>query len=105
MTDSQLRVIFRGLVAEAHSFFDDAAVIANKPDETFGYSVYSTGEHYWDQLSADLQARSEELTKRVLAACNALSKAAGASPLAGPEDTHQIKLAAKTMRAALSLRR
>lgn len=104
--NSELRSAFRSISVEADKYFDSAALVAIEPDEeTFGLFPMLSTDHYWEQLPSDLQVVADELITRVLNACAALAGQTRSSPLAGPEDTRDVKLAAKRMRSALTLRK
>lgn len=77
-----------------------------EPDtDPFGWTPTPSTDYYWEQLPSDLQSIAEALITRVLNACAELAGQTRSSPLAGPEDTRDVKLAAKSMRSALTLRK
>lgn len=101
-----LRETIREIAVDAQAFFDAVSKTDFKAEEEipFMLSVYVAAEHYWNQLTPELQQTADTLTGRTLSTCASLAESARASALAGPEDVRDVKVAAKTMRAALHLR-
>ncbi len=104
----ELRSTFRSIFDEADTYFDAAALVAmiDPKEESFGWTPpQPSTDHYWEQVPSELQVVADELITRVLSACAELAGQTRLSPLAGPEDTRDVKLAAKRMRSALTLRK
>lgn len=103
---SELRSTFSSIAVDASEYFDSAALVAIEPfKEPLGWTPSASTDHYWEQLPFALRTVANVLITRVLNACAELAGQTGLSPLAGPEDTKEIKLVAKRMRSALSLRK
>lgn len=109
MTES-LRQSLRALAEAGEVYF--AEVIkhpgrdeSHDPAESiFGGPRFWEPEYYWNQLPNTLQAKALSLVDQALPFCAALAAAARSSVLTGTEDVHEVKLAAKAIRAALRLR-
>lgn len=101
-----LRETIRDIANEAQAFFDAASKIEFKAAEEVPFLsyFYAPTEHYWSQLTPELQQTAVAITGRTLSACASLAESAKSSALSGPEDVRDVKVSAKTMRAALHLR-
>lgn len=62
-------------------------------------------DYFWKQLPSPLQKRALSAIDQALPLCAALADAARSSALTGTEDVHDVKVAAKAIRAALRLRK
>ena len=105
-----LRAALRQLASDAKVYFAEAATHAKwkEDDSPFG-DIFTgpsslEGDYYWSQLPLGLQEKASTLIERLLPQCAELAELARTSALTGSEDTHDVKLAAKSMRAALRLR-
>lgn len=101
-----IREILKQIASDAKTFFNASSTVDFKPEDyaPFMLSVYVAAEHYWGQLTPELQLTAEELISRTLTMCASLAESVRTSALAGPEDVRDVKVAAKSMRAALKLR-
>lgn len=103
---SELREVFRGLSDDSEKYFIAAA--SALPQEEAGtrsfFSDYHSPEHFWDQLTDELRSTANALINRLLQACAELADGARPSLLTGSEDLQEIKIATKSMRAAIMLR-
>ncbi len=102
---AELREAFRVLSSEAKEYF--AAAASAIPAEGHGpqlLSNFNSATQYWDKLPETLQFTANSLIDRLLPLCASLADQARSSALTGSEDMQEIKVATKTMRAALRLR-
>ncbi len=102
----ELREVLRTLSGDIKQYF--AAAASALPQEEsrpeFSFFEIHSANHYWDQLPDELQSTANALISRLLQPCAELADRARSSPLTGTEDLQEIKIATKTMRAALMLR-
>lgn len=96
---SELREQLRAVSSDATKYFSEAEKTINEYSSFFPEPSY-----YWNQLPEELQHRSLMLVSRILPLCAQVAELAKMSPLTGAEDIQDVKLAAKTIRAALQLR-
>lgn len=96
---------FDEVTNEAMIFFDkiNALNFEEAPEEKF-FSLDFNTEHFWNQLPIELQENAINIEGKLLNISGKLAVLIKNSALAGTEDLHDIKLATKTMRAALHLR-
>lgn len=101
-----LREMLKQIASDAEAFFNASSTIDFKAEDEvpFMLSVYVATEHFWNQLTPELKLTADGLVGRTLTMCASLAESARASALAGPEDVRDVKVAAKSMRAALKLR-
>lgn len=103
---TELRNTFRLIVSEAENYFAAAATATvEEVEDALGWTPIPATDFYWNQLSIDIKNIAESLIARVLQASAELANQAKSSPIAGPEDTRDVKLAAKRMRSAIYLRK
>jgi hypothetical protein len=106
-----LRQALRALAENGETYFVEAmrspaATAANEAEEDFFIGPdFWKPEFYWERLSAALQSKGLLLIEQALSLCAALATAARSSALTGTEDVHDVKLAAKSIRAAIRLRK
>lgn len=99
-----LRESFRALLDEADAYFALARDECKREDESSRWPSYPGADEYWNRLSEATINKAEDLISRLLPLCATLAQLARTSPLTGDEDVHDIKIAAKSMRAAFRLR-
>ena len=109
MTDQIKTAIPELLLAlskDVEQYFAAAADLIPKVVEkhSFFLSDIHFGDHYWAQLPDDLQLTANNLADRLIQPCTELAMLTRSSPLSGPEDLQDIKIATKSMRTALKLR-
>lgn len=105
MSLADLKVVFKSISNDANKYFDEAdkcVIEANNPH--FRYGPYETN-YYWDLLPEELTERGKDLIARLLPTCAQLAEKTRSSPLTGSEDTQDVKLATKAIRAALYFRK
>lgn len=106
-----LRQSLRALSDAAEAYFAEVAKhpgqeeVPDSPQGIFSGPDFWNPEYFWRQLPAALQARGLSIIDQALPLCAALAEAARSSALTGTEDVHDVKVAAKTIRAALRLRK
>ena len=99
------------MASAAKAYFVEAATHASLQKEDDPFSEIFPGYHsfkanyYWGQLPFSVQEKASALIEHLLSRCASLAELARTSALTGSEDTQDIKLAAKSMRAALRLRK
>ena len=100
-----LRARFRQIANDGDVFFKKAAREQPSPDKApLGYSTEYDPDTYWNPLTPSTKEQSKDIVSRVLHNCAALARAARNSPLTGPEDVDDIRVAAKAISDALKLR-
>lgn len=108
----RLRPALREIATDSKAYFAEARIHANlkEEDDLFSGNMFTglnsfEAEYYWSQLPVVLQEKAAAITERLLPVCAELAELTRTSALTGSEDTHDVKLAAKAMRAALRLRK
>lgn len=104
-SNSQLIHKIQSIADLASPFFERAIEVIKPETEYSGLpTYYSDTDYYWHQLPKELRATALEITNQALSVCGAIAELAKASSLTGSEDLQDIKIAMKTIRAALRLR-
>lgn len=103
---TDLKKTFDDVTKEAIVFFDaiNAFSFEEIPESKGFFSIDFNTEHFWNQLPSELQEKAINIEDQLLSIGGKLAILTKNSVLAGTEDLHDIKLAIKTMRAALFLR-
>ena len=103
---SDLHLLLDTLRSDSNTFFGAAsrACKTHEPDSGIWYSKLES-DHFWEILTPEIQAKSLELTERLLRYSARLSILSRDSPLTGPEDGADLRESAKTARAALRMRK
>jgi hypothetical protein len=105
-SNSELRNAFRTIADCAEHYFANAAtLVTSQEEDMFGWAPIPSIDFYWDQLPVEVKDVAEKLIARVLHTSAELAGHTKSSLISGPEDTRDIKLAAKRMRSALTLRK
>lgn len=103
---SDLHLLIDALNADSIAFFGAASIECkdHEPESGIWYSRLES-DHFWNLLKPEIQAKSIELTERLLRYSARLSILSRDSPLTGPEDGADLRESAKTARAALRMRK
>ena len=108
--NESLRQVLRTLAETGETYFAEvmrspaAAAAIESDEDIFSGPNFWDPEYYWEKLPATLQSKGISLVEQVLSLCAAIAAAARSSVLTGTEDVHDVKLAAKSIRAAVRLR-
>lgn len=101
---SEIENSFDSIVQNAEEYFEEASKMANLDE----YNSDINGDFvdaYWNQLTLEMQSTAMKLVERILPLCASVADLARSSALTGSEDVNDIKMATKSIRAALTLRR
>lgn len=88
---------------EAETALNNAQIVLEQSNSGF-FIGYHNATHFWHHLPEDLQSRANLLISKLLSTCAQIGELTRASALTGTEDLQEIKIASKSMRAALKLR-
>jgi hypothetical protein len=104
---SQLRAAFEGLRRDATGYFNAVdALIPVVPDDPWPSAHGAEDrDQFWGLIGDEQRGYARQLAQRTLDLAGRLAEAARSSPLTSDADIRDVMLAAKTIRAALMLRR
>ena len=102
---SEIKEVLRALTLDVDEYFASVENVFKQDGKSRYTSSYEPANHFWDQLPPELQETARVIINQLLPICATLADQAGSSPLTGTEDLQDIKIATKTMRAALRLRK
>lgn len=104
---SEISEILHAVSNDALKYFDEAEKIAFVEEVDIFGSRFPRVQpyYYWNQLTDELREKAIQLIHRILPPCAQLAELAKTSALTGTEDMQDVKLATKSIRAALQLRK
>jgi hypothetical protein len=100
--NSDLRLLLESLRRDASQYFHDLGVYINEADVP--WRKKNEPEEYWGQVTDDSRKTSQELIRRSVRYSAQLAEAMRNAPLVASEDLADLRVATKTMGAALQLR-
>jgi hypothetical protein len=102
----ELRCHFRSTSERIRNYFNAAIQIVPQEDpDEFGFGfARKSPDCYWSRLSGDLKLEASNLVEEILPLCARLAHLTRSASLTGPEDTQEVKLATKGIRAAIYLK-
>lgn len=99
-----MRTALRALSIQANSYFDEAQVHF-KDYHADPFLQFSSGKDYWEDLTPELKAKGEDIITSTLTILGNIAEASKHAVLTSSEDTSQLRLAAKKLKAAVRFKR
>ncbi len=107
LTINDLESEFTAIQINGNGFFGQATDQCRSEDARTSFSRHDmeNPDRYWNCLSDETKEQSHRLVRQIISASASLSAIAKASTLTGNEDILAIKIATKSIRSALRLRK
>lgn len=105
MTVKEIEDELRLIEQDAGTFFATALEECKEENRRTSFAGRNNPDRFWNVISEELKQNSMQLVARVISVSTELTNIAKSSSLAGEEDIVSIRIATKTIRSALRLRR